>query len=339
MKDVLRIDISWHTLWKIVVFGLAVAAMFLAREVVGILFASIVISLGLDPIVSFLEGKKVNRILGTLIVFLGSFFVIAVVGYFVIPVFVIEASAFLKQFHDFMSAIFGIGFPETIVETLIFGRDRILDLLVNADISVADTVKRFFSSAIFFAGTVLTTFYLSVEKNGTERLLRVVLPDQYEKPVLQVFGRFKMKIRRWMAAQLSLSILIGVIVGVGLWFLGVRYSFVLGVIAAVLELVPVIGPIVVGLIAFMIAVSDSFLLGIYAILFFFIVQQLENHLLIPVIMGRSMKVHPVVVLAALLAGGKIAGILGVILAVPIAVIAQEIFEYIAERKDGRNQLV
>lgn len=339
MRDVLRIDVSWNTLWRIVIFGLVVTAMFLARDVIGILFASIVISLGLDPIVSFLEKRKINRILGTLLVFLGSFFVIAVVGYFVVPVFVIEASAFLKQFHDFISAIFGIGLPGTIVEALTFGRDRILDLLMSADISVPDAMKNFFSSAVFFFGTVLTTFYLSVEKNGTEHLLRVILPDQYEKPVLQIFGRFKIKIRRWMAAQLSLSVLIGIIVGVGLWLLGIRYSFMLGVIAAVLELVPVIGPIVVGIITFMIALSDSFLLGIYSVLFFFIVQQLENHLLVPVIMGRSMKVHPVVVLMALLAGGNIAGILGIILAVPIAVIAQETFEYIAERKVGKDRLI
>lgn len=339
MKDVFHLDISWHTLWKIVVFGLIVSAIFLSREVFGILFASIVISLGLDPIVSFLEEKKINRILGTLFVFLGGFLLIGIVGYFVIPIFIVEASAFLRQFHNFMSAIFGIGFPETIVDTLIFSRDRLFEFLSTADISVAQTIRRFFSSAIFFAATVLTTFYLSIEKNGTERLLRVVLPDQYEKPVLEVFRRFKMKIRRWMAAQLSLSLLIGVVVGVGLWFLGVRYSFVLGVLAAILELVPVIGPIIVGLIAFVIAVSDSFLLGIYAILFFFVVQQLENHLLIPIIMGRSMKVHPVVVLMALLAGGKIAGFLGIILAVPIAVIAQEIFDYVAEKKDKKMQLM
>jgi predicted PurR-regulated permease PerM len=187
--------------------------------------------------------------------------------------------------------------------------------------------------------TILTTFYLSVEKNGTERLLRVLLPDRYEGPVLKVFERFKTKIRRWMAAQLSLSILIGIIVGVGLWLLGVRHSFVLGVIAAIFEVVPIIGPIIVGILAFFMAISDSFLLGIYAIVFFFLVQQIENHLLLPIIMGKSMKVHPVVVIMSLLAGGKIAGLLGIILAVPIAVIVQEIFDYLAEKKDQRTYLV
>jgi predicted PurR-regulated permease PerM len=95
----------------------------------------------------------------------------------------------------------------------------------------------------------------------------------------------------------------------------------------------------VGIIAFLVAVSDSALLGVYALLFCFIVQQLENNILVPLIMGKSMKVHPVVVLMALLAGGKLAGFVGIALAVPIAVIAQEIFDYLAEAKDRRTYLV
>lgn len=339
MKDILHLEIHWHTLWKVLIFCVMVWAIFLAREVLGVFFASIVISLGLDPVVSYLEKKGLNRILGTLVVFIGVFVMFGIAAYFIVPIFMVEASSFLKQFHDFSSAIFGIGFPENLVDAFTFSREKLFDYLSTVDVSVAEALTRFLTSAMLVIVTALTTFYLSIEKNGTERLLRVLLPDRYEGPVLKIFDRFKTKIRRWMAAQLSLSILIGVIVGVGLWLLGVRHSFVLGVIAAIFEIVPVIGPIFVGILAFFMAISDSFLLGIYAILFFFLVQQVENHLLLPIIMGKSMKVHPVVVIMSLLAGGKIAGLLGIILAVPIAVIIQEIFDYLAEKKDQKTYLV
>lgn len=140
-----------------------------------------------------------------------------------------------------------------------------------------------------------------------------------------------------MAAQASLSAVVGLLVWLGLWAIGVRYAFVIGMLAAVLEIVPVIGPVMVGVVAFLVAVSDSMMLGVYSVAFFFGVQQLENHILLPLIMGKGMKVHPVVVLMALLAGGKIAGFVGILLAVPIAVIIQEIFGYIAEKKNERTR--
>ena len=99
-----------------------------------------------------------------------------------------------------------------------------------------------------------------------------------------------------------------------------------------------IGPIITGVAAFVIAVSDSFSLGLYAVIFFMVVQQVENHLLLPLVMGKSMKVHPVVVIIALLAGGEIAGLIGVVLAVPIAVLAQESFNYLSEAKNAKPAL-
>ena len=96
-------------------------------------------------------------------------------------------------------------------------------------------------------------------------------------------------------------------------------------------------PLIV-LVMVLVAVSQSFSLGLYALLFAFIVQQLEGHILIPIIMGRAMKVHPVVVIIALLAGAEIAGFVGIVLSVPIAVMAQETFNYFSEKKSSRTSL-
>jgi predicted PurR-regulated permease PerM len=123
-----------------------------------------------------------------------------------------------------------------------------------------------------------------------------------------------------------------------MWVLGVEYPILLGVLAAVLELVPVIGPIVVGCIAFLIASATSIPLAVYTVIFFFVLQQIENHVFVPIVVGKSMKVHPVVVIISLIAGGRIAGFVGVILAVPIAVLVQEIFDYFAEKKERRKKM-
>ena len=89
--------------------------------------------------------------------------------------------------------------------------------------------------------------------------------------------------------------------------------------------------------AFVVALSGSFASGIYVLLFFVVVQQVENNVLIPFIMGKTLKVHPVVVLISVLAGARVAGLFGVLVSVPVAVLAQEIFNYLAEQKTKKPQ--
>jgi len=124
----------------------------------------------------------------------------------------------------------------------------------------------------------------------------------------------------------------GLVAGGGMWLLGVPYAFVIGILAAIFELVPMIGPVIVGAVAFFIAISESFTLGIYALVFFMIIQQLENHIFIPIVMGRAMRVHPLMVILSILAGGQIAGFVGVLLAVPIAVLTEEVVTYVGEKR-------
>lgn len=336
-KDFFKFEISWHTLWKLFIFALIIVGIYLAREVIGVLFVAIVISLALDPLVSFLEEKKIKRLFGTAIVFFTGAVVLGLTAYFFIPILTIEASNFLKHIHEITYALFGIGLPNNLVDALILGREKIFDFLATSEISVTGALTSLFSTVVFVLATLLISFYLCVEKEGTDRFLKVLLPDAYEKPVLKVFSRFKVKIRKWFSAQFLLSLIIGVVVSIGLWALGVRYSILLGLLAMIFEIVPVIGPLIVGVIAFLVAVSDSFALGVYTLIFFIVVQQFENHILTPAIIGKTMKVHPVVVIFSLLAGGKIAGFVGIILAVPLAVLAQEVFNHLAEGKEIRRQ--
>lgn len=327
------LEVSWHTLWRVFIFiGLAVL-MFLARDALGAFLVAIVLSLGIDPAVGFLERRGIGRLFGTVILFLGTALVFAGVIYLATPIIITEAVGFLGDFNESISSIFGIRLPPTFIKGVSTNLSRVLSVLSANNISVTVAVSAVLSKVVFFVAALMISFYLSIEKNGAERLLRVVLPNMYEKPVLTVFSRFKVKIRRWLGTQFALSALVGAVVSIGLFFLGVRYPVVLGLLAGVLEIVPIIGPIVAGLAAFLVAVGDSFSTGLYVAVFFVLVQQLENHILIPIIMGKTMKVHPVVVLFSLLAGGRVAGFVGVLLAVPIAIFMQEVLNYLAEQKE------
>lgn len=330
-----RMEISWQSLWRIVIFAGLLVAFYLAREVVGVLLVSVVLALGLDPIVSFLESKKIPRLLGTFMVFVFGIAIFVAAVYLFIPILIVEVSGFLANFNESLSSVFGISLPETTLQALNLNLNQALAVLSAAKVSITGAIGSILNKLILFVATIILSFYLTIERGGTERLLAVILPDEYEKSVMTVFDRFKKKIRRWFSAQLALSVVVGVLVAAGLGILGVRYAFILGILAAVFELVPIIGPIATGVIGVMAALTDSTSLAIWTGILFIGIQQLENHVLLPLVMGRAMKVHPVVVIGALLAGGHIAGFVGVLLSVPIAVLFQEIFNHLSELKNER----
>ena len=335
MNDVVKFEVSWQTLWKIFAFFIIVAILYFGRQALGVFLISVVVSLGLDRLVDALERRKIPRLLGTLFVFLVGLVLLALILYVVAPVVIQETRGFIGHFNRALATFFGTGLPESVIQNVTLSLENALGFLSAANISVTGAIGVVFEKLILILVTIIITFYLTVDKEGTERLLRVVLPNVYEKRVLSIFSRFKEKIHSWLIAQFGLSIMVGGMVALGLWLLGVRYALVLGLLAAVFEIVPVIGPIVSGLLAFFVAVSDSLSLGLYAIFFFFIVQQIENHILIPLVMGRAMKLHPVIVVLALLVGAEVAGLVGIVLAVPIAVLLQEIFNYLVEEKERR----
>lgn len=331
----MHIDISWATLLRLFVFFLIVMGLYYARQVVGVLLIGIVISLGVDPWVGWMESKKIPRILGTVIAFATGVFIFASVIYFVIPMVAVEAGGFFNFVSRTLGSLSDINFKQEWLQAINISVGDALGVL--SALPVGGVVQFLFSSAVMVITTILISFYLTVDHNGTERLLKVMLPSVYENPALHIFARFKLKIRKWFAAQLILSLIMALVVGVMMWIMGVSYPLVIGALAGVFELVPIIGPIVTGAIAFGVAVTDSFSLGFWAVIFFMILQQVENHFLVPVVMGRVVRVHPVIVVTSILMGASIAGFIGVVLAVPVAVFGQEVFEFMSERKSRRPE--
>ncbi|MDP3725314.1 MAG: AI-2E family transporter [Nanoarchaeota archaeon] len=335
-EETQTLQIGWQTFWRALFAIFFVYLIFQARHALGVFFVAVVLSMGIDPAVGFFEKRlRFNRLLATVLLFLFGAGLLGGALFLTLPVVVGETIGFLGDFNEALSSLFGVALPSAFVRDISTNLSKLVTFLGESHISLSFAVSRILAPIIFFLATIVVAFYLCVEKRGTEHLLRVILPDAYEEPTLRVFERFKKKIRRWLGAQLVLSVIVGFVVALGLWVLGVRYPLVLGILAGLFEVVPIIGPILAGLFAVIVAFSESSQLSFYVALFFIVVQQLENHILIPIVMGKTMKVHPVIVTISLLAGGQVAGFIGIFLAVPIAVLSQEIFTYMAEAKEKR----
>ncbi len=316
-------EISWVTLWRILAMALFIGALYLMKEAVAIVLLALVISTALHPPVAFLEKWKIPRILGTIILFLAAFLVLAFVVYALVPVVIFELNSLIRDLSELANRFFGFEAPANVVDLITPNLNNLTDLLLAGSVPFLEVLGRLLGGVTFLVAVLVLSFYLTVSREGVERFLRAVFPSAMEGRVLQLYGRTKKKIGRWFQAQVVLSLIIGIVTFVGLRLLGVEQALVLGVIAGLFELVPIAGPIFAGALAIVVAATQSLTLALWVLIFFVAVQQLEGNLLVPLVMKKAIGIHPVIILVALLGGAEIAGVVGMLLAVPVAVFLQE----------------
>ncbi|MEX1063933.1 MAG: AI-2E family transporter [Candidatus Paceibacterota bacterium] len=339
------LDIHASTVLKVIFIILSFAFLYLIRDVLVILFLAIIIASAVGPFSAWLDKKKFPRLLGILILYLAVFGLILFLLSLVIPSLILELNQLTQTLPQFVSDISGalekaqqtggsryFDFLSEIQNQL----DALSQFLQVSSASVINFVVNIFGGVLSTIAIIIISFYLAVQKQGISGFIKSILPAKYEDYVIGLWKRAEDKVGRWLQGQLLLALVVGLIVFVGLSFMGIKYALVLGIIAMVLELIPVVGPVIAAIPALILAFSQSPTLGIWVLVFYTAVQQLENHVLTPLILGKTVGLNPVAVIIALLIGGKVAGILGIILAVPAAVIVVEVFEDIAKHREGRR---
>lgn len=183
-------------------------------------------------------------------------------------------------------------------------------------------------------------FYLIKDRPALQAAAERSMPSAWRPDVAAVSGLIGRVFGQWLRGQLVLGLTVGAATFVGLLFLSAtvdpifgRFAILLSVIAAVLELLPIIGPILAAIPAGLIALTAGLDVGIAAVILYAAIQQLENYFLVPKIQGDAVELHPSAVMFALIVGGAIAGLLGAILALPIAAAARDVFRYCFHRLD------
>jgi predicted PurR-regulated permease PerM len=158
---------------------------------------------------------------------------------------------------------------------------------------------------------------------------RYVSKQQLEK-ILKIESRIEKRLGLWLLGQLFLMSIIGVTTYICLSLLGVKYALPLGIIAGLLEAIPNIGPTLAAIPTFFVGFSQYPLLGLFSILMAIGIQQFENHLIVPMVMKRVVGLHPILTLIVLVVGGRYGGVLGILFAIPLALVAETIVTGIQE---------
>ncbi len=327
---------------KILLHGvLAVLALFflyVIRDVVVVFFVAIILTASVAPAIERLESFRIPRTIGVLGVYAVIVGLLVTVVSLIVPLFsdqVRELSAntpaYLEKFSIFADGIKSfLQFHNVPIDAgALSGGSESSGAVSGIFSTTVGVFQALFSIVVIF----FLSLYMSFERRGIDKVLVTVTPAEYEERVLYFSRKVQDKIGQWMFGQLLLMTIAFTFYFIGLSVLGIPYALLLALLSGLLEMVPYAGPIMAATPAIILGLTVSPWLGVAVALLYTIIQQVQGHIIIPQVMRRTVGLNPVAVIMALLIGAKLAGIAGILLAVPSAA-ALSVFtdEFLGKKK-------
>jgi predicted PurR-regulated permease PerM len=293
------------------------------REFILLFILSFILGTFFRPLVDWLESKKIPRMVGGIIIF-GTFFSILILIFtFFLPPLISDIQNFFSRFPSYFSS-FLEKIPE--IEERFYG----IELKTNLEKAIFDGISLLsrrilplglgFSKIVFqIFFVIVVAFYLIIEKDYKEIFFLKNLPwfKENEK-AYNSLQFFETKLRSWISCYLLAGLYIGIVSFIFLSFLGSKYGVLLGTLVAILEVIPIVGPISAGILIFLILLFEKGLtLSILGAFLYTVFEQIGNYFLIPFLVKKKIKISPLFTIIALAIGSKIGGILGIIAIIPV----------------------
>ncbi len=317
-----KIDISHRTVIFTLVVILALWIIYLIRDLLIILFVAIILMSALAPLVNLFAKLKIPKALGIAITYIIIIAIIAGILATVLPPLIEQSSKLIVTLPSLLGQIFKV----TNIDKSVFQSE--LTSLSRNVVSITFAIFDNFLTIIFL---LVITFYLLLERNNLEnRISSLFLGNEVRTRKLIV--HIQEKLGAWLRGQLILSVIIGVLSYTGLIILNVPYALPLALIAAIMEVVPVIGPIISAIPAILVSLTISPILAMGVTAMYFVIQQTENHFIVPQIMKKAVGLNPLVVILTIAVGTRILGLSGALLAVPMAVVLQIVVTDLIEKQ-------
>ncbi|MBE3032050.1 MAG: AI-2E family transporter [Actinobacteria bacterium] len=319
-------------------------------QVIFIFLVAGLIALVLNPLVHALERVHINRYVGVFAVYVGLVAVLILAAALVWPPVV-------QQLRNLTTALPGMADQagDTIMRLQRLSDRAGLSIDVQAQLrasltALADRVLSFTSNVVDVGVTVVRqityliiivviSIYMLLDAKRIGRFVAEHFPTHSVSDGEEYVRRAKTAVVDYVKAQVLLSAALGGSVGLAMWFLGMigafpsgaRYALFFGVWAGLMEAIPYLGPVLAAVPPSLVAVFDSPLSALWVIITFVLIQEIEGHILVPVIMGSRFRVHPLVVIFAVLAGGEIHGITGMLIAIPLIPLVKETIVFLRPR--------
>lgn len=317
-------DVSTASIIKVALVILALIFLYLIRDIVIIFIVALILATLINPLADWFAKKRIPRALAVLLIYIVLIGIISVIITMLVPPLIEQSSQLISKlgfYWDDIKNRFSV-LKDLAITNGFVGADKDLSSfqsgLSQAVSGIFSTLSGFFGGIVTFILILALTFYMVVEGDALKKFFRAIAPSKYQPHLVGIMTRAQHKIGMWLRGALVLGIIVGILVYVGLTVLGVKYALVLAILAGLLELVPYFGPPIAAVPAVFLAFTQAPIKGLLVIVLYIVIQQLENHILSPKIIQKAVGLNPVVSILSLGIGFKIAGILGALLAIPVA---------------------
>lgn len=339
------INISTLTFIKLLVIFLIIAFLYLIKEVIALIFVSLVLASAFDPWVDWFHKRKIPRGLSVIVIYIILFVIVSGTIVLIVPPITKEVGQIAKNFPFYYEkVIHGINYfkgvaPAKVGNELQQGLTSLSTSLPGAITDIFSTIISIFGGIISFFMVLVITFYFTVEEEGLKNFVRAVSPSKIQPYINQLMFRIQRKMGLWLRGQMILSLIIFALVFIGLSIMGVQYALFLALIAGIMEVIPFLGPVLAAIPAVFFGFLQSPLTGLLVIALYVVIQQLENNIIVPKVMSKSVDLNPLVVILAILVGAKLGGVIGALLSVPVAT-AISVFarDFLEKKSDNELKL-
>ena len=310
---------------KTFLFLAAVYVLYLIRDVVALVFIAFFLALLMYPIATALEQRKIPRGITVIALYILLFGLASLTLGLLVPTLVDQSSHLADSFGNSWHAVSGsVQSLRELTEHYGLGANveagvaSIQDQLTRAANGVYATVANTVGGLAALVIVLVMAYYMVVQEKEARNIFHEFVPDKYKQISTTILTRMEEKMSGWLIGQLSLCFIIGVFYWIGLSLVGIHAALILGLFGGFTEFIPYLGPILGAIPAVLIGFTQSPFKALLAFIVVVVIQQLEGHIIVPKVMQRAVGLNPLVSIIALLVGFQLFGIIGALLAIPVA---------------------
>ncbi|MBO8159814.1 AI-2E family transporter [Thermosyntropha sp.] len=281
--------------------------------------------------VQFIENRGIKRVWAILIIYIVFIFIISLFLYFAVPGIVKELTYLTKilpkyaeETHELVQKIDSIDMPYKLKRVFWENVKQLEDFIYRGINGLIHGVYSLLGSILALVFSPILAFYLMMDWEKIRDNFLSLFSPPVRLEISRLFQEIDEVLIKFIKGYLIVAFIVGLLTGTAAYFMGVKFPLLLGILAGITNLIPFFGAFLGGIPAVLVALSDSFRLGVYMALSIIVIQQLESNFITPNIVGNRLGLHPLVVVFALLAGGSLWGIWGMLVAVPFTAVLRVI---------------
>jgi predicted PurR-regulated permease PerM len=318
MSEEKSLDISWKAIFKI---GIAIFLFYLIYLIKNILIwfiFALILAILFEPAIVFLEKKGISRQIATFLIYFLFFGILGLSIYLVsLPLFS-EIQQFSQNFPQYLETI-----TPPLKQLGLISFENVAEFIQALQEWLKRASGNIFSAMVAVFGSIFATFtifafslFISLEEKGIEKAVTLFVPKKYEESVISLLDKSREKISSWFGIKILNCLFVGVATIFTLKLFNISYPITYGLFAGIIDIIPILGPLFAGSIITLSALLDSWIKAIFFLISFILIQQISGNFLTPILAKKFVGLPPILVLMAVLIGGKIWGIWGAILAIP-----------------------